>query len=97
MKYTITKQIIQVIGKLWMPGITAAASKTLSAYDLANIGNPKSRRDVERWLVCNTGDFSCMLDFRADFDIDGEHIEHDWADEESELIYNDCMFGGEDE
>ena len=94
MRYTVTIQRIDVLGRIWWPiGALCAQTRDLSAYDMANLGDSKDRDDVERWICLNFGDFSAIEDFRADFDIDGEHIEHDWRKgEESELAFNDAMY-----
>lgn len=91
MRYTVTVQIIDVIGELWMGG-KAVLQKELSAYDMENIGDPTKRDDVELWLLRNSGDFQRVIDFRADFTIGNENIIHDFAKETSEELYNDCMF-----
>jgi hypothetical protein len=85
-------QLVQIIGKLWMPMCDAATEKTLSAYDMENLGDPRDRDNVERWIMLNSGDFSSVTDFRADFTIGGEDIVHEWANEDSEIVYNDCMY-----
>jgi hypothetical protein len=95
-RYTVTKQRIQIIGKLWMPSTTAATVTDLSAYDLENIGNLKDREAVASWLATHAGDFSQVLDFRADFHVGNKHIVHEWASEDSECTFNDCMYPEED-
>lgn len=97
MRYTITTQVINVIGKLWMPNCTAAMRYTLSPYDMGNLGDPRNRADVERWIALNSGDFSQVLDFRADFTIDDESVIHDWKSEDSDMIYCDCMYPQDDD
>ena len=93
MRYTITKQRIQVIGTIWMPSTTAAQVYDLSAYDLENLGDPTDRAAVARWLDMHAGDFQRVTDFRADFHLGDTHVVHDWRDDASELTFNDCMFG----
>ena len=97
MKYTVTKQRIEYIGQTWMPSITAAMVADLSPYDMANLGDPTDRDDVEHWLMLHSGDFQNVTDFRADFDVDGKHIVHEWMHEESEFMFADCMFPSEDD
>jgi hypothetical protein len=96
MKYTVTKNAIYVIGTIWLPPIVCAQKKELTTYDMENIKdeNGKITRDsVERWLSCHSGDFSQVIDFSADFDYEGKHIDIPWSKgEESELTYSDCMF-----
>lgn len=70
MRYTVTKQVIEVLGNIWMPGVEAAQRLELSAYDMANLGNPRNRDDVERWLYTHAGDFQSITDFRADFHVE---------------------------
>lgn len=97
MRYTVTRQRIDLIGTIWMPATVCAQSKDLSDYDMSNIGDPHNRDDVERWLLLNSGDFSNVTDFRADFHIGDEHIVHEWQSEESELTFNDAMYPSEED
>lgn len=91
MKMTIDRNWIEVIGTIWMPPITCAQRIELDDYKMSNIGEP-TRDNVEYWLACNAGDFQSIQDFHA---IIGE-TEIPWANEESELTYNDCMHPAED-
>lgn len=97
MRYTVTKQRIQVLGKLWMPICRAATELDLSAYDMENLGNPASRDDVKQWLLAHTGDFSSVTDFCADFHVGDQHIVHEWAREDSEWEFADCIHSSEDD
>ena len=98
MRYTVTKQVIQVLGVIWIPAITCAMTKELSSYDMANLGDPASRDDVEEWLSLHSGDFQNVTDFRADFDVGGKHIVHDWANgEDSEIAFADAMYPNNDD
>ena len=91
--------IIRVVGVHWGAYIrqgslapitepTAAYEYPLSPQDLENIGE-LTRENVQNWLDKNAGDFSAVLDFRAEV---GEGV-IDWENEENELAYLDCMFG----
>ena len=92
---TITRNIIQVIGYIWLPRTMAAMAAmeyTLSDSDLKRYGidRKKPTRDqIERWIRTNTGDFSYIKDWYADI---GQNKILDWKDPESEFIFNDCMF-----
>lgn len=98
MRYIVTRQIIQVIGQIWWPiGATCAQEYQLSGYDIENIGDINDRDSVEDWLSCHSGDFSQILDFRADFTIDGADVVHEWKSEDSEFTFSDCMFPSEDD
>lgn len=97
MRYTATKQIIEVLGTMWMPMSTAATRMELSEYDMANIENPHNREHVAMWLATHSGDFSRIIDFRADFTIGDESIVHEWSSEDSEATFNDCMRGPDDD
>jgi hypothetical protein len=96
MRYVVVKQIIEVIGYIWQPGVGLCAQRReLSPYDLNNIGDLRDRSAVERWIVRNFGDFQQVTDFRADFTTGPDNrdsIVHDWQDEESDVTYNDAMF-----
>ena len=97
MRYTITKQRVEVIGTIWMPSTTCAQSQDLSAYDLENIEDVRDREAVARWIDTHFGDFQHIKDFRADFHVGDEHVVHEWKDEESELTFNDCMYPSEED
>lgn len=96
MRYTVTKQRIEILGTLWMPGVNAGTVRDLSPYDMHNLGDPENRDDVERWICLNSGDFSNIVDFHADFDVDGKHVEHPWAAEEHELEFMDAVYPSEE-
>ena len=100
MRYTVTKSIIQVVGKIWMPAITCAMEYELDSYKLGNLlaeveeGESLTREHVERWLAVNSGDFQSVEDFRADLELpDGSSFTSNWEKEENEMVYVDCMFG----
>jgi hypothetical protein len=82
---------VEVIGTIWMPATTCAYRYELRNYDLANIG-AFTRRNVDRWLATNAGDFQVITDFRA---VCGKR-EIPWVSEDSELTYADCMYPSED-
>lgn len=93
MRYVVTQSVVRVVGHIWMPwGITCAQQYTLSGYDLENVGEP-TRENVDTWLSTHAGDFREILDFEASLEVDGETVDIPWAQEESELTYNDCMYG----
>lgn len=98
MRYTITKQRIQIIGHIWWPsGAVCAQELDLSGYDLANIPDPRNRDDVSQWIDRNSGDFSNVVDFRADFHIGDGNVVHEWAKgEDSEMAFCDAMYPVED-
>ena len=101
MQYTVTENIIQVIGKIWMPPAeTCAQEKTLSNSDMENLAEEDgiiTRELIEQWLTTNTGDFQSIEDFRADFDWKGKHWESEWESEDSEFTFCDCMYPSDDE
>jgi hypothetical protein len=98
MRYTVTKQRVQVLGGIWWPmGQLCAQERDLSPYDLANIGDVRDRDAVASWIALNSGDFSSIVDFRADFHVGDEHIVHEWSrGDESECDWSDCMCPAED-
>ena len=92
MKFTTERNWIDVVGGIWMPyGAKCAQTRNLSAYDMENIGKP-TRKNVSDWIDKNFGDFSSIDDFHA---VIGEK-ELKWKKEESEMLFNDCMFGNEE-
>lgn len=100
MRYTVTKQRVYILGEIWWPmGEVCATERDLSAYDMGNLGNAKDRSAVAEWIDKQVGDFSRIIDFRADFHIGNtengqlEHIVHEWAKgEESEMAFCDRMY-----
>jgi hypothetical protein len=102
MKYTVTKSVVQVIGTIWLPTVTAALDYTLDGFDVENLkegseSGEVTRESVQDWLDTHAGDFCEVTDFYASIEDGDETIEIPWQDEESELTYNDCMWGSEDE
>ena len=96
MRYVVTKQLVQYVGRIWMPAVVCAQEKDLTAHDMSNLGDPRNRDDVERWLLLHSGDFQSIDDFRADFEVDGENVVHEWKHEESEWTFSDCMYPSDD-
>ena len=101
MRYTVTCSRIDVIGAIWWPyGATCAMSYPLDDYAVGNARDEDgelTRDSVERWVMLNTGDFSSIVDWRADIhdETTDSEVVFDWSDPESELIYSDCMYGEE--
>lgn len=91
LRYMVEHNFVQVVGTIWLPATTAAMEYTLTPHDVENIGEP-TRDNVQDWLDSHVGDFQSIADFRASI---GD-VEIDWAEEESEFIYNDCVFGCEE-
>lgn len=95
MRYLVTKSIVNVIGKIWMPSITAAQTYTLNSFEVENATDEEgniTRKSVENWLNSHAGDFASITDFEADIAVGDKDIVIPWEDEESEVTYNDCMF-----
>jgi hypothetical protein len=104
MKYTTRTSVVRVIGRIWMPSTIAAQAITLSLHDVENARDSLgrvTRESVQRWLDSHAGDFAEIADFEASIEVEDEWVEGGtvdipWADEESEMIYIDCMSGDED-
>jgi hypothetical protein len=95
MRYVVQKSLVQVIGIIWMPATTAAMEYQLSSYDVENARDENgllTRESVLDWLNRNAGDFQSVTDFRADIADGDRDVVIEWADEESELTYSDCMY-----
>jgi hypothetical protein len=87
MKYTVERNWIDVLGRIWQPGIGPCGLRIdLRAGDMENIGEA-TRDNVERWLASHAGDFQEIIDFHA---IVGE-VEIDWASEDNEATYCDGL------
>jgi hypothetical protein len=90
---------IDVIGPIWMPNATAATSYSLTEHDIENMRGDDgkiTRDDVEDWINCHSGDFRHVEDFNAIIR-DGEAtLEFGWSNEESDLTYNECVYGDEE-
>lgn len=86
MRYMVERNFVQVLGKIWQPGVGPCAMEyPLNAYAVKNIGR-FTRRNVELWLCSHAGDFQSIIDFRASVGVK----EIPWANEENELTFNDC-------
>ncbi len=96
MRFTITKQRIQVIGTIWMPSATCAQVRDLTAFEVEQLGDVRNRAAVSQWIDMHFGDFQSITDFRADFHVGDENVVHEWQNEGSELTYSDCMFPAEE-
>jgi hypothetical protein len=86
MRYMVERNFVRVVGKIWLPPVTAAMEYPLRKYDLETIGE-FTRENVERWLCTHAGDFSSIIDFYA---TSGD-IEIPWGTEDGELIWEDCV------
>jgi hypothetical protein len=83
---------ISVVGNIWMPNCQAAYDYGLSEYDINNMRGDDgkiARNDIERWLGSHAGDFQSIEDFSASIG----SANYGWANEESELRYNDLVYG----
>lgn len=99
MRYVVTRNVVQVIGTIWMPmGPTFAQDYDLSSYDLENArdgdGN-LTRESVQGWLDTHAGDFSHVADFSADLEDGSTHVEIPWSSEDSGMAYWECMDPGD--
>jgi hypothetical protein len=93
MKYTVRKSIIQLVGKIWMPGIVCGQEKTLTAHDVENCRGDDgkiTRESVEQWLTSHSGDLSSVIDFMASIADGEETIDIPWKTEEGEIQYIDA-------
>jgi hypothetical protein len=96
MRRMVITSFVRIVGKLWLPMCDAAQERILTAYDINNIrayGDGHITRDaVEHWVMLNTGDFSTITDFMAEIEDGSQSYEFDWAIDDSEFVYCDCMF-----
>ena len=99
MRYTVTRQRIEVIGYIWQPGVgICAMSRDLNSYDLGNIEDPTDRDSVAERVYMLFGDFQSIEDFRADFHIGDQHIVHEWEKgEDSACAFSDAMYPSEED
>lgn len=83
---------VNVVGRIWMPNVTAAQRIDLTQYDLDNIEEPLTRDTVESWLCTHAGDFRSIDDFTL------EHGDHSipWEDPDNEYVFSDLMYPEED-
>ena len=94
MRYEVRKSVVYVVGRIWWPmGPLFSMEYTLRHYDVENMRNDDgqiSREEVARWLDCNAGDFSAIVDFSASIE-DGETtLDFEWATEDGEMVHCDC-------
>ena len=94
MRYTRVYNEIRVIGKIWVPCTTCAMAYRPSDHDVENMKNKEgalTRESIEHWISWNSGDFQSIEDFYADIAKGDNDVVFDWAKEESEHTYFDCM------
>jgi hypothetical protein len=104
MKYTVRTSYLDVLGKMWMPHVTASLHIPLNGYDIDNIigysneandsaKNGITREGVELWLNTHTGDFSEITDFTGSIEhpATGETIDFEWSTEDNEMAYYDTL------
>ncbi len=92
MKFTVERNWIDVLGRIWMPNVEAAMTYDLGKYEMESIGAP-TRENVEEYLTKHAGDFQEIIDFHA---VVGE-TEIAWESEENEIKYNMYMYPEEKE
>jgi hypothetical protein len=100
-RYTRVYSQLNVVGRLWMPGVKAAQTITLEARDIEHIRGDKpfasiTRDDVADWLTTHSGDFSEVIDFEARLSQGREDVDLPWEDEENGFTFTDCMYPAED-
>ncbi|MBF9135275.1 hypothetical protein I0C86_41225 [Plantactinospora sp. S1510] len=99
MRYMVRTSVVRVIGRIWQPGHTAGQDITLTSSDVDNARDDNgkiTRESVGLWLDSHAGDFAEIIDFEASVEDGDATIDIPWADEESEMTYNDCMCPAED-
>lgn len=99
MRYVKRVSGIHVIGRGWY-GQRMASTIPLTDHDLAHIieDGQYTREAVEHWLMLHSGDFQSIEDFRVTIsDSEGRDFDSDFAAEESECTWNDCMYPAEEE
>lgn len=90
----ITIRQIEVIGRIWQPGIdTCSYVYSLDRHKLEQIrmlgGGKITRAACAAWLHANAGDFQEIEDFHADI----ADFDSPWALSDSDLIYTSCVGG----
>ena len=101
MRYMVRTSVVHVIGRIWMPSTTAAMTYTLDSHDVENATDDDgkiTRDSLQGWLDTHTGDFAEITDWSASIEPsdDSDTVDFDWTDEESEMIFGDCMMGDDD-
>jgi len=94
MKYMVTTSYIDVIGLIWMPAVQCSMRYTLTDYDIDICKDDEgkvTRESVDLWLSTHSGDFQGIDDWTASLEVDGETVDFEWKDEESECTYIDTM------
>jgi hypothetical protein len=92
MRYTVVESILQVIGELW-DGSIGTYQYTLKPKDLKQMEyhGVFYRELITCWVnsKLNTGDFSNVLDWRAEIENGDDTLEFDWSDPESAELWDD--------
>jgi hypothetical protein len=95
MKYVMRKSYVDVIGKIWTGG-TAAMRYDVHQWEIEQMRSASgllTRESVSLWLDVHSGDFASITDFSASLEpaIEGT-VDIPWANPDSEMTFNDCMF-----
>lgn len=94
MRYQVRKSVIDVVGKIWMPNVTASMRLEPSSYDVENMRDEDgaiTRDSVEDWLGSHAGDFRSVIDFAASIEDGDSTIDLPWATEDGEFAYLDTF------
>ena len=99
MRYNARKSFVLVLGCIWMPNALAATEYPIQDSDIQNMTDDSgiiTRESFNLWLDSHSGDFQSIVDFRASISTpDGKDYDFDWLEEDSEVTFNDCMYGEE--
>lgn len=89
MRYTVERNFVRVLGRIWLPDCIGATEYPICVPRDLEIIEHFTRENVERWLATRAGDFREVLDFYAT--VGSKEIP--WNSEENEHMYDHCMYG----
>jgi len=100
MKRIIRESYVEVLGRIWMPGTTAACRYDLdrSAVEQCRDNDGAiTRGSMEKWLSTHAGDFQSVTDFSASVEDGADTITIPWGSEDHAYTFEDCMWPAERE
>lgn len=100
MRYVAQRNIVYVVGHIWMPNAETAMEYDLSDEDVQALleeFGAITREAIESWATIHTGDFESIDDFSASIEVGDNTVDIPWANEESYRIYMDLMYGSDED
>lgn len=93
MRYTVRKNVIWIVGRIWQPGYTCSQVLHPDMRDesLRDDDGQITRDSIQWWLAAHAGDFQEVIDFSASIENGENTIEIPWGSDDGECAYLDTL------